>query len=80
MLVALCRGLRWAWGLLLGHLLLDVQEKLVVGERRLRPVLHQVLEEAGLGGSVVPDRTRQVDLHRQSNSDTLTEGRLSNSV
>ncbi len=30
----------------LGHLLLNVLQEFVVGRRRLRPILHQVLEES----------------------------------
>lgn len=34
---------------LLGHLLLNVEQELVVGKARLRAILHQMLEEAALG-------------------------------
>lgn len=67
----------WAGGLcalrltlvppLLGHLLLDVEQELVVREGRLRAVLHQVLEEAGLRRGVVPDtETHGACLYKES--------------
>lgn len=41
-------------GILLGHLLLNVLQELLVGRSRLEAILHQVLEQSGLGRSIVP--------------------------
>ena len=39
---------------LFGHLLLDVEQKLVVGERSLGAILHQMLEKTALSRRVIP--------------------------
>lgn len=46
-------------GILLGHLLLNVLQELLVGRGRLGAILHQVLEQSGLGRSIVPAGRRR---------------------
>lgn len=41
-------------GILLGRLLLDMLQELLVGRGRLGAILHQVLEQSGLGRRIVP--------------------------
>lgn len=44
-----------AWdGSLLGHLLLNVLQELIVGRGRLGPILHQVLEQSSFSRSIIP--------------------------
>lgn len=50
-----CRSSHGAVRRLFGNLLLQVEEELVVGQRRLRSVLDHVLQKAGLQLALVPD-------------------------
>ena len=52
--------------LLLGDLLLDVQQELVVGQSRLGPVLDHVLHEVPLLRAVVPEARRNTTTTQQT--------------
>ena len=52
--------------LLLGDLLLDVQQELVVGQSRLGPVLDHVLHEVTLLRAVVPEARRNTTTTQQT--------------
>lgn len=64
---------RWPsrWGLL-GHLLLDVLEEVVVGGSRVAALLHQVLPQRSLGRPVVPAPAQQSERGRKVESLKVT--------